>query len=523
MLKIMFFIEREFHFSIFRNLMLKMQEKQRFVIGLYSPVYQESNYNQENFGIRKETVSEYFDENCIWIQNPYTFLPDITIIADPSYEKVEDFGFIVNIGHGTISKGYFFTDTLLSYRENCADLLCLPGRIHEKIMQKYLFTPFVVTGMPKLDSVFLSKLTRDQALNHLELNLKKKTVLIAPTINKEFSLMPLLQENIRNVISDEFNIIIKVHGFTPKEQIYCIESIIKNNSDIVFYDDYHLELIFIASDIMISDVSSIAFEFMTLGKPVLLYDSPYMNMHPKFSLTNIEHKYRHTIIRFNQMNELDSLINTYISDYEYIERLKKIGNSFVSVTDGSSSEMIIANILHYYYEKRVEYLILSDHEVNYNKLDSFLINTKEENSFDSICEALNNTDFQIKYIFFLEEITKSSPNIIRFMKTGLDRYCDSIIVPLRFNDNSLSQYITTNIPETQGLTFEQIAPLLSYMYSGISVQIDYFKKNCFAVNKKYFLDYLNYTPQDKRSIYDFTKWIKHQNLSIYLIYDVVVD
>lgn len=522
MLRVLFYVEREYHYSLFKNLILYYQKSTKHSIGIHSPLYQESDLNHENFGIDKTKVS-LLSDRVIWVDDPYVFRPDITYIADPCYEKVENLGFIVNISHGTISKGSYFTDTLLSFRENCADLLCLPGVIHEKVMQKYLFSPYLVSGMPKLDSVFSSALQRDDALVKLNLDPSKTTVMIAPTINQEYSLLPLLDNQIKNYFSDEYNIIFKFHGNTPKEQIKSIIEMIKENPNMILFDDFDIEWPFIASDIMISDVSSIAFEFMSLGKPVLLYDSPYMHLHPKFNAGDIEHKYRNTIYRFNSLKEVENLIRQVLQDNEYADRLKKLGNRFISVVNGLSSELIADKAEELLAKKTKENLLLTNHPVCHNELDTIWLNCVDKSSIAEFCAQKDETYKDIQFVFYFEDIAKTSPNIIRYMKTGLQRFPGALVIPLRYTDEVESQYIVHNIPETQGLSFEQLAIQLSYQHSGVTVKTEFFNRNCFAVSADYLKRYCEEKPIEKQSFTDFKKWIKYQVNDIYIIYDCVID
>ena len=79
---------------------------------------------------------------------------DVTFIADTVGGLVRGCGAIVNVGHGTISKGYYFTDGIWTERENWVDLLCVPGDYAASRLAPILRTRVVATGMPKPDPVF---------------------------------------------------------------------------------------------------------------------------------------------------------------------------------------------------------------------------------------------------------------------------------------------------------------------------------------------------------------------------------
>jgi CDP-glycerol glycerophosphotransferase (TagB/SpsB family) len=113
---------------------------------------------------------------------------------------VEGLGKLVNIGHGTIGKGWYFSPELISRRENCADLLCVPGEVHAEALAPQVFKRIAVTGMPKLDAVFRGQWNREELLRGWGLDPANKTVLFAPTFNSEFSLVPHVGHELRRYI-----------------------------------------------------------------------------------------------------------------------------------------------------------------------------------------------------------------------------------------------------------------------------------------------------------------------------------
>jgi hypothetical protein len=95
---------------------------------------------------------------------------DITFIADTVAGLVRGCGVIVNVGHGTISKGYYFTDSIWTERENWVDLLCVPGDYAAGRLAPLLRTRVVATGMPKLDPVFSGRHSREALCRDLHLD-----------------------------------------------------------------------------------------------------------------------------------------------------------------------------------------------------------------------------------------------------------------------------------------------------------------------------------------------------------------
>ena len=98
---------------------------------------------------------------------------DVTFIADAIAGKVVGCGKIFNIGDGTISKGFYFTQTVWAEREDWVDLLCVPGVYAQNEMKKILHA-VEATGMPKLDPVFAGRCQRVDLCQKLKIDPGKK-------------------------------------------------------------------------------------------------------------------------------------------------------------------------------------------------------------------------------------------------------------------------------------------------------------------------------------------------------------
>jgi len=239
--KVLFFVERELHLPLLKPVMEYIYKNRLGKIGIFSFNYNSSDGTIVQSGLRAETVKKEIDFDIELIENPYKFKPDFTFMADFSYHFVEGLGKIINIGHGTISKGWFFSERNISRRENCADLICVPGTIHKEILSKQVFKPIAVTGMPKLDRLFTSNWDRKIELEKLGLDPDKKTVLFAPTFNQELSIVPSIMFDLHKYIPSFLNIIIKLHGAATDEWYRNYEQfaqyVTKSQTDIVFYYD----------------------------------------------------------------------------------------------------------------------------------------------------------------------------------------------------------------------------------------------------------------------------------------------
>ena len=343
-IKFLFFIERELHIPILMNVMKYIYRNSLGEIGVSSFQYQASENSFAGWGLRSETLKKYIDFPVTWVTDPYDFHPDITYIADFSYQYVEGLGKIVNLGHGTISKGWFFSESSISKRENCADLICVPGRIHKKILEKQVFIPIEVTGMPKLDNLKNTE-NRKEKLASLGLDPENKTLLFAPTFNQELSLLPHLGNRIRELIPTYINLIIKLHGASSEDWKELYRNISFENKNTYFADDLDITPYFNLADILLTDVSSVIYEFISLDKPVILFDSPDQSKYPNHNKNNLEYKYRNVGTRFSQIEKLPQIIFNSFMNPKISEDQKEIAEKFISIKDGSSSEKVVKKSL----------------------------------------------------------------------------------------------------------------------------------------------------------------------------------
>ena len=405
-------------------------------------------------------------------------------------------GFIVNIGHGTISKGSFFTDTRLSIRENCADLMAVPGIIHKKILEKYVYKPIEIVGMPKLRYVFKPIQKRESILKELGLDSTKKTILIAPTFNPELSIVPYLQDKISDYIPDKYNVILKLHGVAFEELQKAYQNLSIQLQNFAFYQDYDVEKPFLASDVLISDVSSIIFEFMAMGKPALVFNSPCMKSFKKFNPHDIEHKYRDIAYQFDDLSQIEDLLEKALQDKDKLNLSTQISRRFVSVFDGTSTEKLIKSVFKHY--KKQSWNI-----INYCDLK------KIKYSPDEI-------------LFFSLRKFKKSPNLKQFMHNVLTINPDiDIVSPLFFNHKEDLFNIQNYFNETGILKFDEIKNALSYRNSGIFTEIKSFSTDYFSCRKSLVDDFLMTNPE-YTCIHGFIDWLQKQKLKKVIAFDALV-
>ncbi len=139
-----------------------------------------------------------------------------------------------------------------------------------RLQKMYPKNTFIDTGFAKLDPIIKKNpLMNFKNENFLE---DKKTILYAPTFYpSSLEVFPL---DFPALLS-EYNIIIKPHSFTWKKRKYKKQRELLNTwkqyKNVYLCNENFLDILplYSIADIMISDASSVIFEFIAIGKPVI--------------------------------------------------------------------------------------------------------------------------------------------------------------------------------------------------------------------------------------------------------------
>lgn len=281
-------------------------------------------------------------------QKPGEFRPDVTFIADAVYELVQGCGKIVQVGHGVLSKGQYYTDTALARREEKADLVCVPGRFHEEVMRKIIRKPVMATGMAKMDALFSGQMTRESVLADLNLPADCRYVLFAPTFNDELSAIPFVLERIVEILPDtKTRLVVKLHGSTKKEYVALYERLADKNDRVLFAEDLDITPYLALCDVCVSDVSSAMMEFAALDKPVVLFNNPYWESYKHYNKNDIEFKWRDIGIQAYNLERIKKgVARSFNNPGEFSEKRKFYADQlFANRADGKGCERIIENSL----------------------------------------------------------------------------------------------------------------------------------------------------------------------------------
>ncbi len=304
-LRIQFYIAKNVHLPMFLELYEYVSRQQNVEEIIFCvPDFMMMTSSDGN----REVMEKLLSLPVTFCIDPRANRVDITFIADAIAGKVKGAGKIVNIGHGTISKGYYFTDGVWTDRQNWVDLLCVPGEYARNELQNALSTRLVATGMPKLDPVFSGRIDIHALRGQLGIVPGRKIVLYAPTFNIDLSSLYPFAERFQELASGNWEIVIKLHGSTPGQYVNHYRQLAQRFPNIHFNTDDNLAPLLALADIMISDVSSAWMEFMALDKPVILYNHPNRFHYHGFDEKNIEWAWRDLGTQVDSFDELKRVL-----------------------------------------------------------------------------------------------------------------------------------------------------------------------------------------------------------------------
>lgn len=187
----------------------------------------------------------------------------------------------VQMFHGVSFKNYCIKEKALRY-----DRLFLPGPYHRR---RYIEAGLMreddprlkVVGLPKLDRLVDGTLDREAILVGLGLDPAKKTLLYAPTGDIGNSLFRRGQEIIDTVAKLDVNLIVKPHDHASKDPDCPIDWLARLRAMQAdrrprFAVEFHPDIVPLmwASDLLVTDASSVAFEYTLLDRPIVFMECP---------------------------------------------------------------------------------------------------------------------------------------------------------------------------------------------------------------------------------------------------------
>ncbi len=154
------------------------------------------------------------------------------------------------------------------------DLYCTSGPLITRKFQQlaWHYQHFAVreTGWPKVDYL-LAPFERSALCNRLGVNPQNKLIAYCPTFSPKFKSSLKIYAHLQALPKDDETWLIKFHDLMPAAEVKHFMNL--TNKKIKVYQHHDNVPLLKVADVMISDTSSIVYEFMLLDKPVITIDA----------------------------------------------------------------------------------------------------------------------------------------------------------------------------------------------------------------------------------------------------------
>jgi CDP-ribitol ribitolphosphotransferase len=192
----------------------------------------------------------------------------------------------------------------------------------------------VETGWPKLD-VYGKELHKYDSvkLTLLKNSKAKKIILYAPTFSPSLTSAPHLLTQIEELAkSKEYLVMIKFHDLMSEDMIDSYKKLSMSFENVLFIEERNIIKYLLIADLMISDTSSVVYEFLLLDKPVITF------------------KNNSLAINWDNQLSFDGLVNRVAENLledPFKQQRLKILNEYHPYTDGNSAKRMVDAVEEY--------------------------------------------------------------------------------------------------------------------------------------------------------------------------------
>ncbi len=190
------------------------------------------------------------------------------------------------------------------------------------------------TGWPKLDIYSKDKsLYEAEKKKLLDAHQANTILLYAPTFSPSLTSAPHLVEQVKQLAENsDYLILIKFHPLMDKKWIDIYKALAKTHSNISFQDEKNIIKFLLMADLMISDTSSVIYEFLLLDKPVITFNNISKEINWEDS---------------KDYNSLVSLVKYNLNEDSFADQRKIIFNEFHPYNDGKSALRMVEAVENY--------------------------------------------------------------------------------------------------------------------------------------------------------------------------------
>ena len=198
----------------------------------------------------------------------------------------------------------------------------------------------IETGWPKLDIYGTDKSLYVEERNTILKNHKAKTLLLyAPTFSPKLTSAPFLLDQIKSLSQNkDYVILLKFHPLMDQSWVDSYKKLAEETDNIIFVNKKNIVKYLLMADMLISDTSSVIYEFILLDKPVVSFRS----------ISNY--------IRWDDSedyNQLIPLVEKNLKGDPFAAERKYIFDQFHPYNDGKSAERMVEAVKNYIEKNRV--------------------------------------------------------------------------------------------------------------------------------------------------------------------------
>lgn len=213
------------------------------------------------------------------------------------------------------------------------------GRFNQ-LKRKYKNFEVIETGWSKLD-IYGKETGKYQQEKKELLNKKKasKIILYAPTFSPSLTSAPSLLKQIELLAKNkDYLVFIKFHDLMAEETVAQYKKLADRIDNIIVQEEPNIVKFLLMADVMISDTSSVVYEFLLLNKPVITYKSNSDNILWDNS---------------TEFEDLPEKVATNIEVDEYSDQRLKVIEKYHPYNDGKSALRMVEAIESYISKKGV--------------------------------------------------------------------------------------------------------------------------------------------------------------------------
>ena len=207
-------------------------------------------------------------------------------------------------------------------------------RWFSKAASKHKDFSVLETGWPKLD-VYGNELHKydSDKLTLLKKFKAKKIILYAPTFSPSLTSAPYLLTQIEELAkSKEYLIVIKFHDLMAENLIDSYKKLSMSLENVLFIEERNIIKYLLIADLMISDTSSVVYEFLLLDKPVITFKNNSLAINWD------------NLLSFNGL--VKSVARNLLEDPFKEQRLKVL-KEYHPYTDGNSAKRMVEAVEEY--------------------------------------------------------------------------------------------------------------------------------------------------------------------------------